>query len=260
MSGNNGLNLPTEIPGLGGGSDLEGLSDFAKGILGQIPEEDRSTVAKYYKEWDGNVTKRFQDVHEQYKPYKELGEPDQIKEALEWIELLNSDPVSFIKNVQEAMKEAGIEMTQQEINDELSNLPEYEGLPKTFLDQFQKQQAELAELRESLQGFTQTTQEKEEQAALDNLLGTLHNTHGEFDDDWVLLQIAKGIDPDEAVTKFNTEFVAKYSSQQTRKPAPNLFTGAAGSVPNGQVDMSKMSKADKMAMAVEALKAANNQG
>jgi hypothetical protein len=257
MSDSNGLNLPTTIPGLDGGSDLDGFSDFAKGILGQIPDEDRTVVSKYIKDWDGNVTKQFQKVHEQYKPYKELGDPDQIREALTWIELLNSDPVTFINNVQEAMKEAGIEMSQD--YDDYSVLPEYEGLPQQFVSQFQQQQQELAELRESLQGFTQTTQEKEEQAALDNLLGMLHTEHGDFDEDWVLLQIAKGIDPDEAVNKFNTEFITKYSSPQARKPAPNLFTGAAGSVPNGQVDMSKMSKADKMAMAVEALKAASGR-
>lgn len=259
MSGSDGLNLPTTIPGLNGGSELDGFSDFAKGILNQIPEEDRTVVSKYIKDWDSNVTKQFQNVHEQYKPYKELGEPDAIREALGWIELLNSDPVSFINNVQEAMKEAGIEMSAQQINDELSNLPEFEGLPKQFVDDFQATKQELAQLRDTIQGFTQTTQEKEEQIALDNLLSTLHNEHGDFDDDWVTLQIARGLDPAEAVNKFNTEFISKYSSPQARKPAPNLFTGAAGSVPNGQVDIRQMSKADKMLMAVEALKAASGE-
>jgi len=262
MSDSNGLNLPTTIPNLPvGGSEGEvELSDFAQGILSQIPEEDRPVVGKYYKDWDKNVTKRFQSIHEEYKPYKELGEPNDIKDALQWIGMLNEDPVTFVKNIQQAMKESGIMWDDDiEEEEETSNLPEYEGLPQSVVDKIRALEETIGGLTESVNNFTMTSQEEKEQAALDNLLGSLHNEYGNFDDDWVTLQIARGMEPSEAAEAFFSEFIPKYSSSQaTRKPAPNLFSGASGSVPN-QVDTSTMTKAEKMAMAVAALQAANNQ-
>ena len=256
MSDSNGLNLPTTIPGLNdGGSGDDGLSDFARGILNQIPEEDRNVVAKYYKDWDSNVTKRFQGIHEEYRPYKELGSVDELQEAVRWIGALNEDPVAFIKMVQEAMKESGI---VYENDDDRSNLPEYEGLPQAVVDQIRSLQETVGGLSEKLSHFEGTNQEKEEQAAFDRMLADLHTRHGDFDEDWVVLQIARGLDPDEAAKAF-PEYIGKYSSSgPTHKPAPNLFSGASGSVPN-QVDMSKMSKDEKRAAAVAALQAINGE-
>lgn len=253
MDPKNDLGLPTVIPGLDGGSGSE-FSDFAQGILNQIPEEDRPVVSKYIKDWDGNVTKQFQKIHEQYKPYKELGPIEDIMTSLQYVQLLNEDPVNFIKQVQEAMKEAGI-MWEDE-KEEKSVLPEYEGLPKHVVEKINYLESTLGELTGKLDQFEGTAKEKEEQAALDNLLADLHTRHGDFDEDYVLLQIARGIEPDEAVGKFS-EFVSKYSSPTKNIPqAPNIFRGS-GNVPNGQVDVSKMSKQDKLALAVATLKAAN---
>jgi hypothetical protein len=258
MSDSNGLNLPTSIPGLdNGGSGLDGLSEFAQGILNQIPEEDRATVAKYYKDWDGNVTKKFQSIHEEYKPYKELGDVDSLREALTWVSALNEDPVAFINMVKEAMKESGI--VYENDDDDKSNLPEYEGLPQAVVEQLRSLQETVGSLTEKVGTFEGTAKEREEQAAFDNMLSELHTRHGDFDDDWVVLQIARGIDPDEAAKSF-PEYIGKYSSPKpVHKPAPNLFQGASGSVPN-QVDMSKLSREEKKAAAVELLKAMQSQG
>lgn len=256
MSGNNSLNLPTEIPGLGGSVSDDGLSEFARGVLEQIPEEDRNVVSKYMKDWDGNVTKKFQEIHNGYKEYKDLGDLNDVREALNYIQLLNTDPVAFVKNVQEAMKEAGIMYEPNDpLEGELSELPEYQGLPKKFLDEYNQIKEELNGLKENFGGLTQAQQEKEEQAALDNLLTALHNEHGQFDNDWVLLQIARGAEPDEAVASFQ-EFIGQYSSSPARKPAPKLFQGA-GNVPNNQVDITKMSREERKAFAIAQLQAAN---
>jgi hypothetical protein len=253
MQPQNDLGLPTVIPGLDGGSE-ETFSDFAQGILNQIPEEDRSIVSKYIKDWDGNVTKQFQKIHEQYKPYKELGPVEDIMNSLQYVQLLNEDPINFIKQVQEAMKEAGIVWEKED--EDKSVLPEYEGLPQSAIEKIRQLEDTLSKVYEKVEVFEGSAKEKEEQAALDSLLSDLHTRHGDFDEDYVLLQIARGSDPDEAVGKFS-EFVSKYSSPTKNiPPAPNLLRGT-GNVPNGQVDVSKMSKQDKMALAVATLKAHN---
>ena len=105
------------------------FSEFAQGILNKIPEQDRNIVAKYIKDWDGNVTKKFQEIHENYKPYKEFGSVEDLKTAMEIISQMNNDPIGFINLMQEALKESGFDMgTEEEYEESGSALPEYENV------------------------------------------------------------------------------------------------------------------------------------
>jgi hypothetical protein len=107
---------------------------------------------------------------------------------------------------------------------------------------------------EKLNSFTQSQEDKEIEQKVDNLMKDLHNTHGDFDEDWVLLQMSRGHEPEEAVKHFQKNVVEKYSSP--RKPPAKIMPGN-GAVPNGQVDLSKMTSKEKFDYAVNKLKMAN---
>src|SRR4029078_3596605 len=53
-------------------------------ILDQIPEEYHDSIIPELQRWDAGVSRRFQRIHDEYAPYKELGEfePDSVKEAM----------------------------------------------------------------------------------------------------------------------------------------------------------------------------------
>jgi hypothetical protein len=252
VSGGSDMGLPDSIPGLGN-NDPE-YSEFAQGILNQIPDEDRPIVGKYIKDWDGNVTKRFQSIHDEYRPYKELGELEDIQEALSWIAVLNDDPVEFVNKVQAAMKEAGIvsDDKRQEVT-----LPEWDGVPDEFKRRFLEQEERINKLSGTVEQTTQQLTEKERIAALDAHMKVLHTEHGDFDDEWLLLQLSKGISPEDAIKSWKTNIVEKYGTSATKKSAPNLVTNP-GAIPSPkQVDLSKMSKEERTQYAIDRLKAAN---
>lgn len=247
------LGLSSDIPGLDNEPEY---SEFAQGVLNGIPEQDRTTVGKYIKDWDGNVTKKFQSIHEEYKPYKDLGPIEDVQSALQYIGLLNDDPVQFINIIQEAMRENG--MMNDEDDDKVTapSTDLFDGVPPAFVEQFKSLQSTVEKLNGNVQADAQSRQEKEDLAALDKLLGNLHNTHGDFDEDWVLMQMTRGISPEDAVSKFQSDIVQKYSSP--KKPPASIISGS-GQIPSGQADLSKMSKAEKMAYAVKRLTEANSQ-
>lgn len=235
------------------------MSDFANGILSQIPEEDRGTVGKYLNTWDGNVTKQFQKIHDEYKPYKDLGALPDVQNAIEYMQMLNTNPIEFISLVQQALKESGVEMSDYDGYEEpvqqieRSVLPEWEGVPQAFVDRFSQMEEMISQLNDGFGNFTQGYTEREQIQQIDNLFKEMHNVHGAFDEDYVLLKMSAGMDPDQALNSWN-DTISKYSSQ--RKPAP-MIMGGPGGVPNGQVDFSTLSKAEKMAHAVAAIQNAN---
>lgn len=229
------------------------FSDFAQGILNGIPETDRPIVSKYIKDWDGNVTKKFQSIHEQYAPYKDLGPVEDVQEALNWIGMLNEDPIQFYNLIGQALKENN--MFPDDETDDYDTLPEFEGLPPQFVDRFSNLEQRMAKFMDSFEQFQSSTQEEKQIQQIDKLLSEMHTKHGEFDEDWVLMQISRGVSPDDAIKAFQENIVQKYSSQ--KRPAPTLISGP-GSVPSGQADFSKMTKEEKMAYAVQRLQAAQD--
>jgi hypothetical protein len=257
-----GLSLPEVIPGLNENPPPVGetFSDFANGILKGIPEQDRAIVAKYIKDWDGNVTKKFQSIHEEYKPYKDLGAPEEIAEALQYIQLLNDDPVTFVQKAIEALTEEGmwnVSDSNTNVNGNEgtgSSLPEYEGLPPAFVQEFQSMKSMLEEFGKTASEVKQTVAQKEQLEQVDNLMKTLHNTHGDFEEEYVLMKLSQGAKPEEAIKAWQ-DTLSKYSSPP-RKPAPTIINGA-GSVPAGQVDLSKLDKSQRTALMVSALNNAN---
>lgn len=247
-----GLNLPTSIP-LNQPDPEPEYSDFARGILDKIPETDRPIVGKYIKDWDGNVTKQFQKIHEEYKPYKELGPVEDLLAAREFIQRISDDPLGFYDDITSALRENGM-LGKDDDGQPSGGLPEFEGLPEQFVTQFKSMEERLNQWEEKFGSFEQEKETERAIAQVDNLLKTLHNDHGDFDEEFVLSKLANGASPEDAIKSWN-DLIQKV--QQPKKAAPNLIPGA-GAIPNGQVDLSKMNPQEKLKYLAQRIEQAAN--
>jgi hypothetical protein len=248
------LNIPTDDDGSSESGDPDSL---ANGFLKNVDPNDLAYVEKYVKDWDAGVTKKFQDIHKQYEPYKNLGvPPENLKYALDITQSLDTDPIAFYKAVRQGL----IEMYGDDFDAESqppapSTVPEYEGIPKEFLNEFQELKSKLGQFEEFQQSLTQQQAEQQEMAMLDDTLKAMHTKHGDFDDDWVLIQLANGKSPDDAVAAYN-KFVEGIVSSRTKKPAPPVL-GGPGGIPTGQVDKSKIkTSGDRKALLAQILEQA----
>jgi len=224
--------------------ELSEFSDFAQGVLSGIPEEDRNTVAKYIKDWDGNVTKKFQSIHDEYKPYKELGELDDIQSALYYNSMLQNDPKEFIRTVKQACEEAGMSLDDLfEPNEDVDPPVDSSGvaIPKEFQQKMTRMETMLGSMYEQFTQSQQAQTEAQQIAELDKYMEGMHSRHGDFDDEWVLLQIENGADPEKAVALFKEKF-SGYGSP--RKPAPTIISGN-GAVQRDQVVPSKLNTQER---------------
>lgn len=232
---------------------------LANSFLTNIPEQDRAIVQKYVKDWDSGVTKRFQAIHDEYKPYKELGDIERIQKAMQIVQVLEDDPQQFYNGLAQILQELGDDDMGF---DETDDLGMGQGTPdNTQIDPRDKEIADLKKAIETLSGNFEETQraskEAQEMAELDNYLKSLHNELGDFDDDWVLVQMSRGVDAKEAITKWNSMLEESVNSR--RKAAPPTIIPGAGSVAGGQVDPSKFNPQQRKAYIADLLNAAANQ-
>lgn len=234
-------------------------SELYNGFLNDIPEQDRDIVGKYVKQWDGNVTKQFQKIHENYKPYKDLGDLERLQIANEFFSRFETNPLEVYQIFRDGLVEQFGEDFENQMYQQDDDGEEYEyedgeyddddddyeevDLPDgvvQFLEQIGGSVQDLIDWKDSQE---QSALEAQENEQLDNMLKEMHNTLlqgyklDEDDDDWLLIQMSKGREPQEAAQAW----INKFGGQQSPVPRPvaRILSGQGG-VPNDQVDVSKL--------------------
>lgn len=187
---------------------------------------------------------------EQYEPYKQLGDIEDIQYARYYASMMQNDPAQLIRELATAMKEAGMStdnlLTPEEDDGDQSTVGE---IPKQYLQKVDGLEKMLSNVYEQQQQFQQSQLEQQQMAQLDKLMSDMHSQHGDFDDDWFLLQLEKGKTPDQAIEAYKERF-----GSPARKPPPQILSGN-GAVRQDQVDPSKLSEKDRKAYALQILQA-----
>lgn len=201
---------------------------LAAGFLQNVPDNERPIVEKYVKDWDGQVTKKFQELHSQYQPYQELGDPQTLQQALQIANMLSENPEGFVEALYEAMPELFEEDAgEQGLEGEQGN-PDFQGLPEPFVQQFGQMQQVVETLAQIVLDQQESTTIQQEDAELDDMLAQLKEQHGDFDEEYVLLKIYNGMAPEKAIEAFQNLSAAKQEEIANKtKGIPPTLTGGA---------------------------------
>jgi hypothetical protein len=247
---------------------------YGNQFLNTVDEADREVVGKYINDWDAGVTKKFQEYSSKLKEYEELGEAESLHSASTVLRDIQSDPVAFfnnykdyiIENAQAIQEQYGIEdiheaigIAKQMIEEEIdpSGLPENQPMNSAMQEKFDAMEARLAESDTKFESLNSGIREKEQSQFLDNELKTLHTEHGQFDDTFVLTQLANGKTTSQAIEAWNTMKQSIIDSHK-KTPPPSLLNGPAGT-PLDQVDSTKLNDAKtRKEIGVQLLSSLNN--
>ncbi len=223
--------------------------DFLKGI----PETDRNVVEPYVKAWDQGVSRKFQEIHDSYKGYKDLGSIDDLKASQEVAKMIRDDPEGFVRA---AAQELGLNFaeTKQLLNEvkqeqqqpvgSPSNVPaEYQGLPEAAVQKLMKMDELLNQVGQTLISQDAASKERQQMEALDNYLKELHSKHGDFDEEYVLVKM-QGKDKmsgEDAVKAYQ----ALVGNQAPRIPTPPpLHGGGFNTMPKNVKDLNSKELTD----------------
>ena len=204
---------------------------LASPFLNGMPEEHRTLLTPYVKKWDGTVTKKFQDYSNRLKPYEQLGKPEELQKYVAFANNFRNDPESLFRVMWNGLQEQygdkfeeellRILQMQEEAEEEMSEDYEYEegeeeggeeGEESYVLDNVME---ELRSLREWKEQFEASQEDAAGQEQLDGVLEEMHTQLGDFDDDFIIAQLAKHGDVQQAIEAWNS-MIGKYSSQQAQ--------------------------------------------
>lgn len=179
------------------GSDyLEGLSDFGKNYISTrvTDEGHRPVVAQHLREWDKGANAQFQKIHNDYRPYRDLGDFNTVQQSVNFVRRFQSDPVGtlrtlvegeFLKpeDIQSLISNGQLPATAQGGDQPKSEMEQtLERLLEAKLGGYTKQTETLAQQLQTFQREQQANQGRQE---LDRAIGTLKTKHGSDWNDFV---------------------------------------------------------------------------
>ena len=236
-----------------GSEEIPEEYSLASPFLNGMPEEHRTLLSPYVKKWDGQVTKKFQDYSNMLKPYQALGPVEELQKYSNFANNFRQDPEGLFRLMWNGLQEQYGDDFQSELlrilelqeEQEMSEDYGYSGEEEQPVgpdpnEAFQQNvMQELNELREWRANFERQQEEAVGQEQLDSVLDQMHTAYGDFNDDFITLELSKHGDVAQAMQAWN-ELIGKYSSQQTpQRQAPKIM-GGQGGVPSGQVDTDKL--------------------
>ena len=231
--------------------------------LSEIPEALRPQVEGVFKKWDGDVTQRFQSLHSEYDPYKNLVdqyEAESLQHAVDLANYMQENPQEFLRQFAQANGinlEQGTQpnqppqqqVQQQQVNEDEPWAPQLAAL-----------QAQNQQMLQALQAQQQQQQEAQARAQIEGILSNLHTQHGNFDDVYVLTLMGQGMDPNSAVKQFQNLGNAYFGGQQPNNQAPTLTPAGGHSTPQISAEDLASGKVNSKDLVVQMLKNAAQQG
>lgn len=212
-------------------------------FLSTVDEAHRPIVAPYLQKWDADVTRRFQELHSQYEPYKSLGDIEELNYARNIYDQINADPQAFLTQLQAAIEEANGEQGSGGTNGN-GELP-FQGLPPEFQTEYQQTRQAVEAMAQFMLDQQNSVVEQQQDQELDQLLSNLHQSAGDFDEDFVLTKMLNGMSPEQAVQSWHNavqQFVNQSGGVQQRS-GPRVLSGG-GSVPQEQQRVTDLSRKD----------------
>lgn len=247
----------------GGSSTGESLNPAWSSLVEKLPSSLLPVITPELKSWDEKFQQQLQQVHSQYEPYKELIDnqvpAENLQQAWQMFNLMNENPQLVFDQMKEFYgfgQDGQGQQEQQPNNPEEENGFDFNN-PEADITQHPKFQ-ELAQNQQMLAQFLveQQQQEASKQAEvqIESEISSITEKYP-FINELQLIQLAMGgnMTLTQAAEQLNAQREAWLT--ESRRPAPQVFSGG-GSVPaQQQPDPTKMSSSERRATVAAILQA-----
>lgn len=225
-----------------GNEDSTGKNPAWDEFLSVVPEELHSQVTPLLSKWDKGVQQKISQVHSQYEPYKPYVDgkvdPNQIDYAMQVLQAIETNPKEVMAALTQWMGEEDTTgSNEQQGQNDSQQLPEQSDFLKN--PEYLKLNDTVQTMAKLLVQQRDDTQQAESDRELNSEFESLHKTHGDFDEEWVLTKLLNDdkLSVKDAVEAYD-KFVTKVRSEQ-RRPGPKVI-GAGGSIPGQEIDVKKL--------------------
>lgn len=143
-------------------------------LLEKIPSPFHGELKGYLSERDRDVNSRFEEIHQQYAPYKTFREqnidPNMLMGSYQVAQQMRQNPVAFYNQFKEALMQQGLlereaaQVAQQQVQN--AQQPNAEGEDDPYLSQIAELKESIQQRDQQLAQFFQAQQEEQMQARM----------------------------------------------------------------------------------------------
>lgn len=226
-------------------------------VLSSIQDETQKKLLEpHLKSWDQKVTGRFQQIHEQYKPYKDLGSPEDLARAQQVYDLLANNPqqVYNLLHQQFGQPVAPPQPVQQATPED-----PYANYDPEIADYFRRQDDRNSQMEKALTLMStmltrqaREVQEAQEDQQLDEYLAGLKGKFGDYDETYVLTRMQNGLTGEAAVKEYQAIVNrGNAAQQQVNQAAPPVLNGSGSIAPSNGFDVSKLNAEERKGLVAQ---------
>jgi len=259
---------PQQQSGDTGGGDNPAWKPF----LDVLPSSLHDTVKPVLKEWDQGINSRFQEIHQQYEPYKQLetagANAETIQQAWQLLQALDTDPRAFYDEMgkyYQFVGTGGQESPEQGVVEPQGELaldfgsPELNQAWQAQAAQLKQQEELLTTIAQVMLGQQQSAEEAQADLELDQALTTAREKHGDFNEQYVLSLVSNGMELNDAIAHYKTT-IEQELAQRQRPSAPQVIGGSGnGSLPANAIDVTKLNQKQTRTLVQDILAKAASQ-
>lgn len=247
-------------------------------ILEKIPTALHDVVKPALLEWDQGVNQRFQELAEEWKPFKEFKDnkvdPQYLKNALGFAQAFESDPTGVLKNANEtynlgfgdpdeyARLQAELESYSDPDGDD-----DYDEDDDTVVDitsdpNFKALQDQISEMSKVVSKIGSETDAQKHEKYLDSLLEDKKHINRTF----ITALMTQGLTGEQAIDEYNKALASSVTPPPEGTPPPvgtpgaPVVMGQEGTAGAGtetkEIDFGKMGTTDVNDMVAQMLQAA----
>ena len=199
--------------------------------LATLPEDVRPLVEPIFKNWDAQVTKRFQESQSPLEPWKEIVEsyePGVVGEALQLAQLLEADPKALYDLMAQTYNFEQATPPNNTNGNQGQQPPDSTEDDDPYAERFSKVESALEQLANILVNNQNQATVKEQTELLDNTMSSLKEKYGDFDEDYILNRLALGDEPDVAIQSYNNAIVNGLKARGMSEDQITAFMNANG--------------------------------
>lgn len=243
--------------------DAPGLNPAWEPVLSLLPEQFHTVVTPHFQKWDQDAQSRIENVNTQLKAYEGYNKftehgitADEVEQGLRIMYEINNNPQNVFNALQEAYK-FGAQPETPVANNESDEDNPLAQLPPEVLAQLSEQGDLLKTVSQIVLNDANAKQAAVADNALETELATLKETHGDYDEEFVLTKMLNGSSGEDAVKAYQ-DLVQRVSP----KPfAPAVLGGGngGGGIPSNAIDPTKLTRGETKSLVAQMLEQAARQ-
>lgn len=235
------------------------LSAFAQSYLNTVPDNERDLVQQHVQKWDKGFSKYAERVARQYGQYDQLGDFEQVQQAVQIAQLISQDPNRAVEWLisqgygPQGQPQQQQPQPQQQFTQEQLNRPVPDVDPRVQAE-FNRYQMALGAMNQQLQQDKFNRETERYQSEIERGLEAVKQQHPQIPETMILHLMKGGMEMEEAVGLIVDQVQAGVNQQ--RAPSAPRVLSSASLPPQAAKPPSEMTDDERKASLLAALQGA----